>query len=73
MFERYTEQARRVIFFARYETSQFGSQLMEPEHCLLGLFREDPGLMNRFVPGTTGAIGSTGATGSIGVSACSPL
>jgi len=54
MFERFTEQARRVIFFARYETSQFGSQLMEPEHFLLGLFREDPGLMNRFVPGATG-------------------
>ena len=25
MFERYTEGARRVIFFARYEASQFGS------------------------------------------------
>jgi len=25
MFERYTERARRVIFFARYEASQFGS------------------------------------------------
>jgi ATP-dependent Clp protease ATP-binding subunit ClpC len=25
MFERYTEKARRVIFFARYEASQFGS------------------------------------------------
>jgi ATP-dependent Clp protease ATP-binding subunit ClpC len=24
MFERYTERARRVIFFARYEASQFG-------------------------------------------------
>jgi ATP-dependent Clp protease ATP-binding subunit ClpC len=25
MFERYTEKARRVIFFARYEAAQFGS------------------------------------------------
>ena len=25
MFERYTEKARRVIFFARYEASQFGA------------------------------------------------
>ena len=25
MFERYTEKARRVIFFARYEASQYGS------------------------------------------------
>ena len=23
MFERYTERARRVLFFARYEASQF--------------------------------------------------
>jgi hypothetical protein len=54
MFEWYTEQARRVVFFAHYEASQFGSDGMEPEHFLLALFREDPGLMNRFVPGTTG-------------------
>jgi hypothetical protein len=26
MFERYTEKARRVIFFGRYEASQFGNQ-----------------------------------------------
>jgi ATP-dependent Clp protease ATP-binding subunit ClpC len=40
MFERYTEQARRVIFFSRYEASQFGSPYIEPEHFLLGLLRE---------------------------------
>jgi uncharacterized protein (TIGR02246 family) len=40
MFERYTEQARRVIFFARYEASQYGSPTIETEHLLLGLFRE---------------------------------
>ena len=37
MFERYTEKARRVIFFARYEASQFGSPYIETEHLLLGL------------------------------------
>jgi ketosteroid isomerase-like protein len=47
MFERYTEKARRVIFFARYEASQYGSLHIESEHILLGLFREDPALMNR--------------------------
>ena len=41
MFERYTERARRVIFFARYEASQFGSHTIETEHLLLGLCRED--------------------------------
>jgi len=48
MFERYTEKARRVIFFARYEASQFGSPYIETEHLLLGLLREDKGLTNRF-------------------------
>jgi len=41
MFERYTEKARRVIFFARYEASQFGSPHIETEQLLLGLLRED--------------------------------
>src|SRR6185436_20553300 len=41
MFERYTEKARRVIFFGRYEASQFGSQSIEPDHILLGIARED--------------------------------
>src|SRR5438105_8873015 len=49
MFERYTEKARRVIFFARYEASQFGSPYMESEHLLLGLLREDKALANRFL------------------------
>ena len=49
MFERYTEKARRVIFFARYEASQFGSPSIETEHLLLGLMREDKSLTNRFV------------------------
>src|ERR1700752_3733691 len=49
MFERYTEKARRVIFFARYEASQFGSPCIETEHLLLGLLREDKALANRFL------------------------
>ena len=49
MFERYTEKARRVIFFARYEASQFGSPFIESEHLLLGLLREDKTLANRFL------------------------
>ena len=48
MFQRYTEKARRVIFFARYEASQFGSQAIESEHILLGLLREDKQLTQRF-------------------------
>jgi hypothetical protein len=40
MFERYTEKARRAVFFARYEASQFGSPEIDTEHLLLGLLRE---------------------------------
>ena len=40
MFERYTESARRALFFARYESSQLGSLSIELEHLLLGLLRD---------------------------------
>src|SRR5947209_1947994 len=49
MFERYTEKARRVVFFARYEASQYGSPYIETEHLLLGLLREDRALAKRFL------------------------
>jgi len=49
MFEKYTETARRVIFFGRYEASQVGSAYIEPEHLLLGVLREDKVLLNRFL------------------------
>ena len=44
MFERYSECARRVVFFARYEASQFGSLHIESPHLLLGLLREEPAI-----------------------------
>ena len=50
MFERYTERARRTIFFARYSASQYGSMTIETEHLLLGILREDPNLIRRFLP-----------------------
>ena len=40
MFERYTERARRVLFFARYEASQLGTAAIGSEHLLLGLLRD---------------------------------
>jgi len=58
MFEKYTEKARRVIFFARYEASQFGSPTIETEHLLLGLIREDKNLTSRFSPRTNASIDS---------------
>src|SRR5690349_7829625 len=50
MFERYTEHARRVVFFARYEASQFGIPSIETEHLLLGMLRESPALLARLIP-----------------------
>jgi hypothetical protein len=50
MFERYTEKARRVIFFARYEASEFGSPVIDTDHLLLGLVREEKLLCLRWVP-----------------------
>jgi ATP-dependent Clp protease ATP-binding subunit ClpA len=47
MFERYTERARRVIFWAKYVASQEGSTEIETEHLLLGLLREDMSLARR--------------------------
>lgn len=49
MFERYTEKAWRVIFFARYEASVYGSPYIETEHLLLGLAREDQPLLRMFL------------------------
>jgi ATP-dependent Clp protease ATP-binding subunit ClpC len=40
MFERYTEPARRVVFFSRYEATQRGSDRITTGHLLLGLIRE---------------------------------
>ncbi len=57
MFERYTEKARRTIFFARYEASQFGSPYIEIEFLLLGLLREDATLLMRFLRSRTTAEG----------------
>jgi ATP-dependent Clp protease ATP-binding subunit ClpC len=54
MFERYTEKARRAIFFARYEASELGSEAIEAEHILLGVLREDKVLAQTlFADGTS--------------------
>jgi ATP-dependent Clp protease ATP-binding subunit ClpC len=49
MFERYTESARRTLFFARYETSMTGGTAIETEHLLLGLLREHKGISARLL------------------------
>ena len=44
MLERFTERARRVIFFARYEASKCGDSFIRCVHLLAGLAREDKNL-----------------------------
>jgi hypothetical protein len=51
VFERYTEKARRVIFFGRCEASTFGSPYIESEHLLMGLLRESKALSAEFFSG----------------------
>lgn len=49
MFERYTEAARRVIFYSRYMAAESGSPEIETEYLLLGLLRADMVLAQRFL------------------------
>ena len=43
MFERFSEQARRVLFFSRAEASKWGARKIEPEHFLLAILHEGKG------------------------------
>jgi ATP-dependent Clp protease ATP-binding subunit ClpC len=47
MFERYTESARRALFYSRYEASELGRRSIETEHLLLGLLRAGKGVTSR--------------------------
>ncbi len=58
MFERYTEKARRLIFFARYEASQLGSPYIESEHLLLGFLRENKRYLPRLSPSSSPTLDS---------------
>jgi ATP-dependent Clp protease ATP-binding subunit ClpC len=53
MFDRYTDEARRVIFFARYEASRLGSPVLETDHLWLGLLRECKKVVRRLAPRVT--------------------
>jgi len=48
MFESYTEKARRTLYFARSEASEFGSPCIESQHLLLGLLRESKAFVKLF-------------------------
>ena len=52
MFDRLTVRATRVLFYARFNVSQLGSSVIEPEHILLGLLEEGKGLGSRILART---------------------
>jgi hypothetical protein len=79
VYERYTEKARRSVFFARDEAIQFGSPYIESEHFLLGLLRANKTLVNTLIH-TDGAVDSIrkqveriGVHVSVLASSCHPL
>jgi hypothetical protein len=49
MFEHFNEKARRAIFFARFEAGNYGSSHIDTAHLLLGIAREDAGLMRQSI------------------------
>lgn len=49
MFDRYTELARRTLFYARFEAGQLGGNSIETEHLLLGLIRESGATVGRIL------------------------
>lgn len=53
MFERFTESARRSVFFARYDASSLGTPYISTEHLLLGILREDKSLARQALPNIT--------------------
>src|SRR2546428_4210102 len=50
MFERYTEGAKRTVFFARSEAAQLGPDEITPDHLLLGLLHTADPSVSRFIP-----------------------
>ncbi len=51
MFERFTNSARRSIFFARYEAQAAGAPNIEPAHLVLGAMREVPDVFRELMAG----------------------
>ena len=49
MFERFTESARRALFFARYEASHLPTMSIGTEHVLLGVARQPGGIVGHLL------------------------
>jgi len=49
MWQRFTERARKVVFFAQEEAGRFGENYVSTEHLLLGLVRENDSVAARIL------------------------
>jgi ATP-dependent Clp protease ATP-binding subunit ClpC len=47
MWQRFTERARKVVFYSQEQAQKFGDNYVSPEHLLLGLLREDDSVAAR--------------------------
>ncbi len=56
MFERFSEHARRAVFWGRHEATLLHSGQVNPEHLLLGLLRDDQRGLSQISPGAAEAI-----------------
>src|SRR2546421_1911289 len=54
MWQRFTERARRVVYFAQEEAARFGENSVGTEHLLLGLAREEDSVAGRILIGRLG-------------------
>ncbi|MGO8673415.1 MAG: Clp protease N-terminal domain-containing protein [Capsulimonadaceae bacterium] len=51
LWHRYTERARRVVFYSQEEAGRFGVNYVSTEHLLLGLVRDDDSVAARVLDG----------------------
>ncbi len=51
MFERFSDSARRVVFYARGQASVFGTEKITPELLLLGMLQENAQQLSRLIGG----------------------
>jgi len=49
MWQRFTERARKAVFYAQEEAGKWGENSVGPEHLLLGLVREDDNMAARIL------------------------
>jgi ATP-dependent Clp protease ATP-binding subunit ClpC len=54
MWQRFTERARRMVFFAQEEAARLGENNVGPEHLLLALLREEDSAAGRLLTGQIG-------------------